>query len=78
MDGSLYQGYYSNDVRHGKGLMIWDVRRRYRGDWAYGVRHGYGEAIEVDENWNLVVKGAIWEQDKIKEIKFEKRIRLEE
>ena len=54
-----------NDLKHGKGIMIWNVERRYRGDWAFGLRHGYGEAIEIDEDWNLVIKGAVWNKDKI-------------
>lgn len=29
--------------------MIWGLEKRFRGSWAYGLRHGYGELIEVVE-----------------------------
>jgi hypothetical protein len=28
--------------------MIWSIDKRFRGSWAYGMRHGYGEFIEID------------------------------
>lgn len=49
--------------------MIWKLEKRYRGFWAFGVRHGYGEAVEVQQD-SITIKGAMWERDKIKEVKF--------
>lgn len=43
-----YKGQYENDLKHGKGVIQWGLSRRYRGDWAYGLRHGYGELISID------------------------------
>jgi len=36
-------------MKHGKGEMIWSFTRRYRGSWAYSLRHGYGELIEISK-----------------------------
>jgi hypothetical protein len=41
------------------------------------VRHGYGEAIEIDAHENLTIKGCIWKQDKIQQVKFSKNLKIE-
>lgn len=70
----MYQGEYKNDERFGKGIMVWSECRRYRGSWAYGMRHGYGESIELELKdfedrestvIRLRIEGGIWNQDKV-------------
>ena len=48
-EGQFYVGEYENDVKHGKGTMYWNLTKRYRGMWHFGVRHGYGELISIDK-----------------------------
>ena len=35
--------------------MYWNLTKRYRGSWAFGLRHGYGELISIDK---LIEPGA--------------------
>lgn len=44
-----FKGEYKDDMKHGKGTIQWSLTRRFRGDWAYGLRHGYGELIEINQ-----------------------------
>lgn len=47
--------------------MTWSPEKRYRGDWAFGMRHGYGQSIEINRaTKKLEIKSAIWDRDKIK------------
>jgi hypothetical protein len=41
-DGTYYLGEYREDERNGEGMLAWNVFKRYFGDWAFGMRHGYG------------------------------------
>lgn len=45
--GYYYEGEYKDDLKHGKGTMMWGLTKRYRGTWALGFRHGYGELITI-------------------------------
>jgi len=58
--------------------MFWTISKRYRGSWAFGVRHGYGELIELKDEYKsvetdgkttythiMIVKGAKFVKDKI-------------
>ncbi len=40
-----YKGHYKNNQRHGNGIMQWNIYKMWRGSWAFGFRHGYGETI---------------------------------
>ena len=55
--GGLYHGYFSKGLRSGQGLFHYPNRDRYRGNWKYGKRHGYGtyiidaEGIKLTGTW---------------------------
>jgi len=39
-----YEGYYEDDVKHGKGVLIWpDHVKQYDGEWSCGKMHGVAE-----------------------------------
>ena len=53
--------------------MIWCDIRRWRGSWAFGLRHGYGEAVCIDAEYKLLtIEGALWNKNKIEKIFFSK------
>lgn len=41
-NGAAFEGKYLDDEKHGPGIMIWSSFKRYRGNWAFGFKHGYG------------------------------------
>ena len=38
-----YEGYFDNDLFHGKGIYEWNNKKKYDGDWRYGKMHGKGK-----------------------------------
>lgn len=41
--GNIYDGFWTNDNRHGVGIMRWlTTNEAYHGDWENGVQHGRG------------------------------------
>lgn len=49
--GNVYEGMWSNNVRHGNGTMHWyDKGEKYTGDWMNGVQSGNGEHIWMIKN----------------------------
>ena len=44
--GSVYDGEWEADAKHGKGVMSWkEKRERYEGEWKGGKQHGHGEHV---------------------------------
>jgi len=41
-DGSSYEGEWKNDMRSGKGKMMYKNNSTYEGNWENGKRSGYG------------------------------------
>ena len=41
-DGSYYEGQKKNNMRHGKGRLIYHTGASYEGEWNYGKMYGYG------------------------------------
>ncbi|CAI2370194.1 unnamed protein product [Moneuplotes crassus] len=41
--GSLYEGFWVNNLPHGQGRLIYPEGSYYRGQWKEGKRHGNGE-----------------------------------
>ncbi len=39
---TLYEGWFNNDIRSGKGRLIDNYSRTYEGEWNDGLFHGYG------------------------------------
>ena len=39
---SVYYGEFINGKRHGKGIMIYDSKRIYEGDWENDIKIGQG------------------------------------
>ena len=38
-----YEGWYKDDLRHGRGKYMWSDRDIYDGEWKNHMKHGYGE-----------------------------------
>lgn len=38
-----YEGWYKDDLRHGRGKYVWSDRDVYDGEWKNHMKHGYGE-----------------------------------
>lgn len=47
-NGSVYEGYWMNGTKEGKGTMIWPNKEKYVGDWVQGKQEGRGEMIYAD------------------------------
>lgn len=69
--------------------MIWSLSKRFRGNFAYGFRHGYGELIEIQRKttetdkkrvhtYELVVKGMLYNTDVSQKEFFEDRRPIED
>ena len=43
-----YDGYFLNDMKHGRGIFSWESGNRYDGHYAYDQRQGYGEMYWSD------------------------------
>ena len=39
-NGTIYQGDYVDDVKHGYGVLINPNGIRYEGEWVNGMNHG--------------------------------------
>jgi hypothetical protein len=47
-DGSLYEGYYCNDKRHGRGYLTLAKGDTYDGNFEAGIYHGFGKYVHSD------------------------------
>ena len=47
-DGSIYEGYWKNDMANGKGRLIHDDGDVYEGDWINDKKNGNGVYIRAD------------------------------
>ncbi|KAH0476191.1 MAG: uncharacterized protein KVP18_004241 [Porospora cf. gigantea A] len=58
-DGSVYEGQWVRDQRHGQGVLLSAVDgRQYEGDWSCGKREGKGRLL-----WpNGDVLTAVWKK----------------
>ena len=45
-DGSLYEGYWQNNMRNGEGRYIQAKGNVYEGSWLNDKHHGYGTLIQ--------------------------------
>lgn len=43
IDGSKYEGYWSDNKRSGKGTFYYADANKYRGEWKDDKRHGRGD-----------------------------------
>ena len=41
-DGSVYEGYFFNNLRHGKGRLVYSSLDVYNGDWHEDIPNGEG------------------------------------
>jgi hypothetical protein len=39
-DGSIYEGSFKNDMRSGKGTMVYEDGSKYSGEWKHNWREG--------------------------------------
>ena len=46
-DGSIYEGDFKNNVKKGKGKIIYKDGSTYEGDWDYDVKHGDGKLTDT-------------------------------
>ena len=44
----VYEGWYREGRKHGRGTAVWPDGRRYEGEWRRGKEHGKGAAIASD------------------------------
>ena len=44
-DGSLYEGFWLEDVEHGKGRFVSKRGSFYEGDFIDGEKHGFGRFV---------------------------------
>ena len=42
-NGSIFEGYYRDDYKDGRGRYIWPDGRYYVGEWKKGMKNGKGE-----------------------------------
>jgi hypothetical protein len=54
VEGFIYEGYWKDDLRHGKGKMVWSpgasLEESYEGDWENDQKHGIGiYRFRIDE-----------------------------
>ena len=42
LDGRLYEGYFKDGLKHGRGRYIFADKTMYEGQWENGKKHGYG------------------------------------
>mmetsp|Transcript_10412 Transcript_10412/g.22933 ORF Transcript_10412/g.22933 Transcript_10412/m.22933 type:complete len:89 (+) Transcript_10412:909-1175(+) len=56
----MYEGYYTNDKKHGFGKFIWKDGGKYVGMWEHGKQHGEGITIRN----GMTIKG-IWQQGEL-------------
>jgi hypothetical protein len=40
--GDIYEGYWNNDEKSGRGRFIWSDGENYDGEYCKSKRHGYG------------------------------------
>ena len=58
--------------------MVWSSFKRYRGEWAYGYKHGYGESIQVAlTGEKLTFRGDIWDRNNLKQNIFKHEVEIE-
>ena len=46
-NGSKYEGYFLDDLFHGKGKFTYDNGKEYTGDFYQGKAHGSGVFIDI-------------------------------
>lgn len=56
----MYEGFYSDDKKHGFGIYTWSDSKRYAGWWHSGKQHGLGIFISKEGK----KKFGIWEDGK--------------
>ena len=42
-DNNKYEGYFENDLFHGKGIYEWSNKKKYEGEWRFGKMNGKGK-----------------------------------
>ncbi len=55
-----YEGAWSNNLKHGQGVLHYRDGSRYEGQWANGVRQGHGTSISASG----AITQAVWVGDK--------------
>ncbi len=60
-NGDIYDGEIQDELRHGKGVMIYADGSNYNGEWTNDLRHGLGSFTADDSAENY--EGS-WENDK--------------
>merc|ERR1712159_350420 len=58
-NGGKYVGEWHNNLKHGKGEMLYSNKELYDGDWAEGKRNGFGTLSKLDKK--IYVGG--WKDD---------------
>ena len=58
-NGGKYVGEWHNNLKHGKGEMLYSNKELYDGDWSEGKRNGFGTLSKLDKK--IYVGG--WKED---------------
>ena len=61
-DGTLYQGYWQNDLKHGQGMIIFNNGDIYEGSMEQDMRKGIGVQIYGKNGKNGKYQGQ-WDFD---------------
>ena len=62
-NGEQYRGSWKDNLRHGKGCLIYRNGAKYEGDWHAGVRHGLGTLWTYDDGKFKVKYTGGWSND---------------
>ncbi|KAI8466357.1 MAG: hypothetical protein J3K34DRAFT_524609 [Monoraphidium minutum] len=62
-NGEQYTGEWSDNQRHGKGVVVYKNGDKYEGDWHGGVRHGQGTLWVLRDGCHTVRYSGDWADD---------------